>query len=113
MELAQNFVKWDPNEETRKVIEDLISKGDIDTLNKLLGSRMAFGTAGLRGPMGAGFNHMNDLVILQTSQGLAKYIEKVQGDEAKAKVRSNSLLNFVSSIIYSSRVLLLDMIIGN
>lgn len=37
---------------------------------------MEFGTAGLRGRMGPGYNQMNDLVIVQTGQGLAKYLLK-------------------------------------
>lgn len=37
---------------------------------------MAFGTAGLRGVMGAGYNAMNDLVVIQSAQGLAKYVRK-------------------------------------
>lgn len=36
---------------------------------------MTFGTAGLRGPMHAGFDAMNDLVIIQTGQGLVEYIK--------------------------------------
>lgn len=39
-----------------------------------LQKRLAFGTAGLRGVMQAGFNAMNDLVVIQTAQGLCKYI---------------------------------------
>lgn len=35
---------------------------------------MEFGTAGLRGRMGPGFSQMNDLVIIQTGQGLLKYL---------------------------------------
>ena len=42
---------------------------------------MAFGTAGLRGPMKAGFDSMNDLVILQTGQGLVKYVKVCYPDE--------------------------------
>lgn len=38
--------------------------------------RLSFGTAGLRGVMRAGFNSMNDLVIIQTAQGLLQYILK-------------------------------------
>ena len=38
---------------------------------------MDFGTAGLRGRMGAGYAFMNDLVIIQTSQGLAKYLLEI------------------------------------
>lgn len=49
--------------------------GDNATLEKLLMHRMEFGTAGLRGKMGPGYSQMNDLVIIQTSQGLAAYIK--------------------------------------
>lgn len=45
-------------------------------LRKLLLSRLSFGTAGLRGVMQAGYNAMNDLVVIQSAQGLAKYIKK-------------------------------------
>lgn len=38
-------------------------------------SRMTFGTAGLRGPMRAGFDSMNDLVIVQTGQGMVEYVK--------------------------------------
>lgn len=51
-------------------------QGDYLKLNKLLLNRLAFGTAGLRGVMQAGYNAMNDLVVIQTAQGLAKYIKK-------------------------------------
>lgn len=42
---------------------------------------MAFGTAGLRGPMRAGFDSMNDLVIVQTGQGLVNYVKACYPDE--------------------------------
>lgn len=60
--------------ETRKFIEDLADAEKFDTLKELLAGRLNFGTAGLRGKMGAGFSRMNDLVVIQTSQGLAKYL---------------------------------------
>ena len=42
--------------------------GDVAKLRKLLGRRLEFGTAGLRGAMGLGSCCMNDLVVLQSSQ---------------------------------------------
>ena len=39
--------------------------------------RQEFGTAGIRGIMESGFNGFNDLVIIQTSQGLAKYLKSL------------------------------------
>lgn len=49
--------------------------------------RIAFGTAGLRGPMQAGPSAMNDLIILQASPGLAKYAEQsIEGAKEKGIV---------------------------
>ncbi|CAG7831113.1 unnamed protein product [Allacma fusca] len=70
--LKEEFLKWmswDKNETTR---QELLSLG-VKDLEKRLLTRLNFGTAGIRGAMGAGFGRMNDLVIIQTSQGLATY----------------------------------------
>lgn len=53
----------------------MIKTNDAKVLEKLFLKRLGFGTAGLRGRMGPGYNQMNDLVIIQTSQGLAKYLQ--------------------------------------
>ena len=50
--LAEDYVRWDPNEETRGEVQSLLEAGNFAQLNSILGSRLAFGTAGLRGPMG-------------------------------------------------------------
>ncbi|VDP02909.1 unnamed protein product [Soboliphyme baturini] len=42
--------------------------------------RLHFGTAGIRGEMAAGFNRINDLVIIQTTQGLLRYLKQVHKD---------------------------------
>ena len=81
--LALDYIEWDPNEETRSYIQSLIDTNNEKELTRLLSSRLSFGTAGLRGPMGAGYNSMNSLVILQTTQGIVKYLENVLGDSAK------------------------------
>ena len=76
------WLEWDRNATTRKEIEDLVAKEDWKKLDKLLMSRLAFGTAGLRGVMQAGFNAMNDLVVIQTAQGLLQYVLKCFPNEA-------------------------------
>jgi phosphomannomutase len=65
---GRQYVQWDPNPSTRDEIHQLVAAGDEAALEALLSSRLKFGTAGLRGKMGAGYCRMNDLVVLQTAQ---------------------------------------------
>lgn len=66
---------------TRGEIETLAKSGNHLELEKRLLNRMEFGTAGLRSRMGAGYSMMNDLTIVQTSQGFFKYLESHFGIE--------------------------------
>lgn len=45
--LAEQWLAWDVNEETRKEISTLLENGEWIKLNKALGTRIAFGTAGI------------------------------------------------------------------
>ena len=76
LDAAREYVSWDPNVTTRAALQALLDASDTVALGKLLGSRMAFGTAGLRAHMGPGYNQMNELTILQTTQGLVRYAEQ-------------------------------------
>ncbi|MEQ9086704.1 MAG: phospho-sugar mutase [Pontimonas sp.] len=49
-------------------------KSALVTARELFESRLAFGTAGIRGPMRGGPNGMNRLVISQTTAGIARYL---------------------------------------
>jgi phosphomannomutase len=80
---AKQYVSWDPNAETRAEIQKDIDNNDVKALEAKLGERLEFGTAGLRGPMGAGYNKMNDLVVIQSTQGVCKYLLQCFGDKAK------------------------------
>jgi phosphoglucomutase/phosphopentomutase len=45
--------------------------------------RIHFGTAGLRSKMGAGFALMNELTVIQATQGLIRYMQEAFKDEKK------------------------------
>jgi phosphomannomutase len=87
LEEARQYVKRDPNDETRSQIDSFFEASKVVELRSALSTRLAFGTAGLRGAMGAGYNKMNELVMLQTTQGISKYLVDQLGAEAKTKVR--------------------------
>ncbi|KAJ9598205.1 hypothetical protein L9F63_011109 [Diploptera punctata] len=75
-EKIKEWLEWDKNEKTREEILSLCKAENVEQLKKLLLTRLQFGTAGLRGSMGAGYSQMNDLVIIQTAQGLTVYLEE-------------------------------------
>lgn len=54
-------------------MKHLLDEENADELHTRFGSRMEFGTAGLRAVMGAGISQMNDLTIIQTTQVLGSF----------------------------------------
>lgn len=79
-ELAKDWLELDQDETTRDEIYQLLRHGNTTELELRLRNRIAFGTAGLRGPMQAGFACMNSLTVIQASQGLAAYLLETQED---------------------------------
>ncbi|KAJ3102159.1 Phosphoglucomutase-3 [Phlyctochytrium bullatum] len=73
-DLAQRWLELDQNPETRQSIQSLLDSNDVAELERLLRNPIKFGTAGLRASMEAGFACMNDLTVIQASQGLADYV---------------------------------------
>ena len=77
---VEEWLQWDRDKQTELTIKRLAHEEKYDELSKLLLDRLSFGTAGLRGKMGAGYAAMNDLVIIQTAQGLLNYLEVREED---------------------------------
>jgi len=74
LDSAAYWLQIDHHEVTRRQIEALMHNEDIAQLTKILSNRIAFGTAGLRGEMAAGYSNMNYVTVQQTTQGLSKYL---------------------------------------
>nr|XP_056714344.1 glucose 1,6-bisphosphate synthase [Euleptes europaea] len=74
------WLTWDKNPKTKEQIEDLLRNGRNKELRDRLCRRLTFGTAGLRSAMGAGFCYINDLTVIQSTQGMYKYLEKCFSD---------------------------------
>ncbi|XP_069350576.1 phosphopentomutase [Eulemur rufifrons] len=74
------WLLWDKNPLTLDLVKRLIAEGNTEELQKCFGARMEFGTAGLRAAMGAGIARMNDLTIIQTTQGFCRYLERQFSD---------------------------------
>jgi phosphomannomutase len=72
-ERAERWLQADPDEDTRDETRRLLA-GDQAELNHRFTGRLQFGTAGLRGALGAGPNRMNRLLVRQAAAGVARYL---------------------------------------
>ncbi|XP_033976669.1 phosphoglucomutase-2 [Trematomus bernacchii] len=72
---VRQWLQFDKNPKTVSMVQDLVKEGAVEALKKCFSSRMEFGTAGLRAAMGPGTCCMNDLTIIQTTQGFCSYLE--------------------------------------
>lgn len=58
----------------------MLAAGNVAELDRRLRTPIQFGTAGLRAKLEAGFSRMNELTVLQASQGLAVYVSEAVPD---------------------------------
>lgn len=89
MDYQKEYQKWceslEFDEETRKELQEI--KEDEKEIEDRFYKELEFGTAGLRGIIGAGTNRMNRYTVGKATQGLANYILE-QGTEKKGVVIS-------------------------
>ena len=74
LEPAKLWAAQDPDPVTKAELLELIEANDHSALQARMGSRLEFGTAGLRGELGAGSNRMNRVLVTQTAAGLAEFV---------------------------------------
>lgn len=82
MDYLEKYKEWCNSgvfdEETKRELNSITDEKEIkDRFYK----NLEFGTAGLRGIIGAGINRMNKYTVTQATQGLANYIKKVKGED--------------------------------
>ena len=89
MNYLEEYKKWcesdEFDEETKKELEEI--KNDEKEIEDRFYKELEFGTAGLRGIIGAGTNRMNKYTVGKATQGLANYILK-RGMQEKGVVIS-------------------------
>lgn len=81
MDYIKIYNQWlEKATEDQAVVKELLDiKDDNDAIYERFYTPLKFGTAGLRGDLGAGINRMNIYVVRHATQGLANYIKKKYG----------------------------------
>ncbi len=92
MGYKENYESWLSNpyfdEATRKELQSIA--GDEKEIEERFYMDLEFGTAGLRGIIGAGTNRMNIYTVRKATQGLANYICNVNGQQKGVAIAYDS-----------------------
>ena len=106
MEFMKAYNEWCKNAvEDKDLIAELESiKNDENEIYERFYTSLTFGTAGLRGIIGAGTNRMNIYVVRQATQGLANYVINKYGKGAVA-ISHDSRIKADLFMIEAARVL--------
>ena len=79
--LATQYVKLEKEPVFKEEVEKLLAEQKYEELNERFYKELDFGTGGIRGIIGGGYNRINSYIIRKTTQGLANYIKKTVGKE--------------------------------
>src|SRR5690554_7105997 len=92
MNYLEKYNQWIENEyfdeATRQELTDL--KGNDEEIKDRFYKNLEFGTAGLRGILGAGSNRINIYTVRKATQGIANYINKQGGQERGVAIAYDS-----------------------
>ncbi len=73
---ADEYLRLEKNEYFKNDLQKLIDNNDFEGLNDSFYTELSFGTGGMRGVIGGGYNRMNPYTVRRATQGLADYINK-------------------------------------
>lgn len=88
--LAKEYVSLEQDGRFAEEVERLLHDRDYEALNDRFYTSLSFGTGGLRGVIGGGYNRMNPFMVRRATQGLANYVKKQGIEHPKAVIAHDS-----------------------
>ena len=111
MDIKQTYNEWLENAvEDKDLKAELESiKNNEDEIYDRFSTALKFGTAGLRGIIGAGTNRMNIYVVRQATQGLANYVLKKYGNGSVAishdsRIKADLFMNEAARVLAANGI---------
>lgn len=90
---ARAWAAQDPDAETRAELLALIESSDSAAIESRMGARLDFGTAGLRGELGAGPNRMNRVLVAQAAAGIRDFVNENFQNDASVVIGFDGRIN--------------------
>jgi len=88
---ARDYIAKESDTAFKAEVEALIQAGDMKELEDRFYRDLEFGTGGLRGVIGGGYNRMNSFVVRRATQGMCDYINAtIKGKSLSACVAYDS-----------------------
>ncbi|MBI9105471.1 MAG: phospho-sugar mutase [Spirochaetales bacterium] len=75
-EKAAEYLGFEENDFFRSELTEVLENGTAEELSDRFYTELSFGTGGLRGIIGGGYNRMNPYTVRKATQGLSDYIKK-------------------------------------
>lgn len=91
---ALQYIQLEKNDFFKNQVETLLKENNEEELNECFHKDLSFGTGGLRGIIGGGFNRMNPFTVRRATQGLANYIVQSVPKEKRSAVIAYDSRNF-------------------
>lgn len=111
MDIKQTYNEWLENAvEDKDLTAELENiKNNEDEIYDRFYTALKFGTAGLRGIIGAGTNRMNIYVVRQATQGLANYVLKKYGNGSVAishdsRIKADLFMNEAARVLAANGI---------
>ncbi len=76
MNSVDEYLEYEDNEYFINDLKKVIASDDEEELNDRFYTSLVFGTGGLRGKIGGGYNRMNPYIVRKATQGLSNYVKK-------------------------------------
>ncbi len=111
MDIMKLYESWlaKATEDADLIAELNSIKGDEREINERFYTSLKFGTAGLRGVIGAGTNRMNIYVVRQATQGLANYVLAKYGKGSVAishdsRIKADLFMNEAAKVLAANGI---------